>query len=105
MQKRLHTARQHVWNRWRNESIHGLMEPHRIMKGEDPKVNVGEVVLVIGEEKNRGQWKKGKVLRVIKGRDGILRGVVLLDKRHEIERPIQLVCPLKVRSEEADQTK
>ena len=46
---------------------------------------VGEVVLVVGDKKNRGEWKKGKVTRLIQGKDGVVRGVVLLHKGHTIE--------------------
>ena len=44
---------------------------------------------------------KGKMLRHIKGKDGIVQGAVLLDKGHEIERPLELLCPLEIRSTEA----
>ena len=33
---------------------------------------VGEVVLVVGDEKNRDEWKKGKVSRLIQGEDGVV---------------------------------
>jgi len=36
-----------------------------------------------------------KVLRLIQGKDGVVRGVILLHKGHTIERPLQLVCPLE----------
>ena len=77
MEKRLKVARQHSWNRWHKEYIHSLMESHRIVKFDGQLPRVGEVVLVLGEEKNRGLWKKGKVVRLISGKDGVVRGVVL----------------------------
>ena len=45
-------------------------------------------VLMVGEEKNRGKWKKAKVIRQLKGRG----------KENQIQRPLQLVCPLEIRS-------
>ena len=44
-------------------------------------------------------WRveKGKVSRLVQGKDGVVRGVVLLHKGHTIERPLQLVCPLEIR--------
>ncbi|KAK3716275.1 hypothetical protein QZH41_010197, partial [Actinostola sp. cb2023] len=42
--------------------------------------DVGEVVLIDGDAKNRCEWKKGRVMRHIKGRDGVIRGVTLLHK-------------------------
>lgn len=82
----------------KKEYVHGLMESHRIKRGESDYPEIGEIVLIIGDEKNRGEWKKGRVLRHIKGRDGVVRGVGLLHKGNQIQRPLQLVCPLEIRS-------
>ena len=73
------------------------MEGHRVNKKEGATPVVGKVVLVVGDEKNRGEWKKGKVSRLIQGKDGVVRGVILLLKGHTNERPLQLVCPLEIR--------
>ena len=54
--------------------------------------------MIVGEEKNRGVWKKGKVLSHIKGSDGVVRGAVLSCNKKEIERPLQMMCPLEIRS-------
>ena len=97
LHKRLREAKQHVWSRWRNEYLHSLLESHRINRKTAPVPNIGEIVLVVGDEKNRGKWKKGRVMRHIKGRDGIIRGVTLLHKGHHIERPLSLVCPLEIK--------
>ena len=94
MNKRLEEAKVHAWRRWRREYIHSLMEGHRLNKEEGATPVVGEVVLVVGDEKNRGEWKKGKVSRLIQGKDGVVRDVILLHKGL-IERPLQLVCPLE----------
>jgi hypothetical protein len=50
------------------------------------------------DEKNRGRWMKGKVVKYVKGKDGAIRGVILLHKCNYLERPVQLVCPLEMRS-------
>ncbi len=96
--RRLVKAREHAWSRLRKEYIHGLMESHRINRVETQPPAVGEVVLIVGEEKNRGKWMKGKVLRIVKGADGVPRGVILLHKGNRLERPLQAVCPLEIRS-------
>ena len=36
------------------------------------------------------------MLRQVRGKDGVVRGVVLLHKGHTIERPLQLICPLEI---------
>ena len=51
------------------------------MKRLDAHVpEVGEMVLMLGEEKNRGRWKKEKVIRIVRGADGVARGMILLYK-------------------------
>ena len=100
-QRRLQHAREHVWRRWSREYVRSLMEQHRMKRSDAVIPGVGEIVLVAGEQKNRGIWMKGKVLHHIKGRDGIVREAVLLHKGHEIERPLELLCPLEIRSAEA----
>jgi hypothetical protein len=45
---------------------------------------------------------KGKVTRIVKGVDGVARGVVLLHKGNRLERPLQAICPLEIRSVTAE---
>ena len=96
--RRLTKAREHAWSRLQKEYIHGLMESHRINREKTLPPEVGEIVLVVGEERNRGKWKKGKVLRVVKGADKVPRGVILLHKGNRLERPLQAVCRLEIKS-------
>ena len=98
MYKRLKNAREHVWSRWSKEYITSLMEVHRINRKKSPRLpEIGEVVLIVGDERNKGQWKKARVEELLKGRDSVVRGVILRYKGHLIERPIQAVCPLEIR--------
>ena len=100
MSKRLEDAKAHVWKRWKTEYVHSLMESHRMNKETATTPKVGEIVLVVGDEKNRSEWKKGKVVRLVQGKDGVVRGVALFRKGHTIERPLQLVFPLEIRAVE-----
>ena len=97
LNRRLHMARQHVWKRWRNEYIHSLMENHRVNRKTAAIPEIGEIVLIVGDEKNRGEWRKARVVRHIQGKDGIVRGVTMLHKGHHIERPLNLVCSLELK--------
>ena len=97
--RRLNNAREHAWRRWKKEYVHGLMEAQRIKRGREPQVpEIGEIVLVVGEGKNRGEWMKAKMVRHLKGNDGVVRGVELLHKGNQIQRPLQLVCLLEIGS-------
>ena len=53
--------------------------------------------MIVADERNRGKWKKEKVVRHIRGKGGVVRGLSLLDKGHHIDRPVNLVWPLKIR--------
>jgi len=76
------------------------MESHRPNEERGSTPKLGEIVLIVGDEKNHGKWKKGKVVHLIQGKDGVIRGVTLLHKGHTIERPLQLVCPLEIKAVE-----
>ena len=69
MQRRLSNARQHVWQRLKKEYLNSLMIVHRITKSNTCIPKLGDIVLVSGEDKNRGKWKKGKVVSHVKGKD------------------------------------
>ena len=59
------------------------MESHRISGDVSCLPEVGEIVLIVGEEKSRGEWKKAKVLRLVKGKDSVVRGIILLHKKSD----------------------
>ena len=100
-QRRLQHDREHAWTRWSREYVRSLTEQHRVKRSDAVIPGMGEIVVVVGEQKNRGIWMKENVLRHIKGRDSIVQGAVLLHKGHEIERPLELLCPLEIRNAEA----
>ena len=79
-------------------SIHSLMESHRINRDIYCLPEVGEIKLIVGEEKNRGEWKKAELLHLLLGKDNILRGVILLHKGNRIEKPVQSICLLEIGS-------
>ena len=96
LNKRLREAKNHA-ERWRHEYVYSLMETHRITRKTAQVPDIGEIVLIVTDEKNRGEWRKGKVVRHIRGKDGVVRGLSLLHKGHHIDRPLNLVCPLEIR--------
>ena len=50
--------------------------------------------------KNRAQWKIGRVIGKIIGKDGVTRGLkIKLGNGYIVERPRQLVCDLEVGGE------
>ena len=94
--KYLKRCKENVWKRWRNEYLSGLRERHTLIKGKKPEIQVGDIMMIKGEEKNRGQWKIGIVDRLIAGKDEIVRGVRLRAGKTYLERAVQQLYPLEL---------
>ena len=60
-QRQLENARTHAWTRQSREYVRTPMDYHRINRIEAVVLEIGEIVLIVGVEKNRGLWMKGKV--------------------------------------------
>jgi hypothetical protein len=54
------------------------------------------IMLLQGEEKNRRLWKMGVVVKLISGKDGVVRGAVLKIGSGRKERPLQHLYPLEL---------
>ena len=71
MMRRLEVAKGHAWNRWKREYmyIHSLMENHPLNKEVGAILTVGEVILLLGDEKNQGEWRTKRVLCLLKAKE------------------------------------
>ena len=68
MIKRLENGKAHAWKRWKGEYVHCLMESTRLNKERASTPNVGEVVIIVGDAKNRGKFKREKGCALFKER-------------------------------------
>lgn len=88
-----------IWARWSKEYVRSLREKHRLLqqdkKTESPEV--GDIVIIRGDEKNRNLWKLGKVVRLILGRDGEIRGAKVQTGNGILERTPQHLYPLELK--------
>ena len=85
----------HFWKRWLKEYMPALQERQ---KWQRPRRNaeVGDLVLLMDECLPRGQWHLGRVIRVVPGRDGLVRTVeVRTATTTSLVRPIQKLCLLE----------
>ena len=58
----LNSYKETLWKRWKHEYLVALREKHNLKhKDKTIKINVDDVVMIKGEEKNRGHWKKAIV--------------------------------------------
>eukprot|EP00794_Sanderia_malayensis_P000965 gene965-biopygen216 len=95
--KYLERCKENVWRRWSNEYVKALREKHNLMHhSKDNQISVGDVVLIKGEAKNRGQWRIGVVESLIQGKDGIVRAARLRSKNARIERAVQMLYSLEL---------
>ena len=88
-----------LWARWSKEYVRSLREKHRLLQ-QDKKTDspeVGDIVIIRGDEKNRNLWKLGKVVRLILGRDGEIRGAKVQTGNGILERTPQHLYPLELK--------
>lgn len=78
----------------------GRRKGHRSQRVKGVQVPVlGEVVILKGEEKNRNQRKLGKVVELIYGRDGEVRGAKVQTGKGVLERTTQHLFPLELKGD------
>ena len=65
-------------------------------KTKELNVKNGDVVLIKGSERNRGKWNIGIVVKLIKGRDGVVRALRLRAGKSYLERAIQQLYPMEL---------
>ena len=95
--KYLRKCKDALWKRWKSEYIRALRERHNVThSGKQARLEIGDVVLIKGEEKNRALWKTGIVTHMIPGRDNVVRAVRLRAGKSFMERPIQFLYPLEL---------
>ena len=81
-QRNINNCKETAWKRWKKEYLRSLRKKHNMMhNAREMKVEVGDVVLIKGEEKKKkakkGTWSIGIVDKLYKGKDDVIRGVKL----------------------------
>ena len=97
----------HINKRFYNEYVLALRERHHNdRQSHHPhlqNVSIGNTVLMKHVNLNHICWKKGRITNVIKGNDGLVRGVSLdtivstTNKTQCINRPLQHIIPLELK--------
>ena len=98
MEKRIRAAKEVMWKRWQTEYVRALRERHDVTRTTPFHPEMGEVVLVVADSKNRHEWHHGLVCELLNGKDGVVRGVRMIVRNKIMEQSLQLVCPLEIRS-------
>ena len=81
------------WSRFQSEYLQTLMRRTKWKRKERP-LKIGDVVLMVEENVNRGKWNLARVIEVFPGNDGVIRNVKLKMKTGEYKRSVQKCCPI-----------
>ena len=93
--RRVQELVRHFWQRWLREWLPGL-NARKKWNRTQKDIAVGDVVLIISPDTQRGQWPLGRVLEVYMGRDGHVRTAKVQTGKTSLLRPITKLCPLKL---------
>eukprot|EP00112_Aurelia_sp_Birch-Aquarium-sp1_P013008 Seg2741.1 transcript_id=Seg2741.1/GoldUCD/mRNA.D3Y31 product="hypothetical protein" protein_id=Seg2741.1/GoldUCD/D3Y31 len=95
--KYLRKCKDSLWSRWTGEYVKALRERHNLKHdSKTPSLKEGDVVLIKGEERNRGKWSIGIITNLITGRDGVVRAAKLRAGKSYLERAVQQLYPLEL---------
>ena len=92
----------HFWNRWRKEYIPSLREYQKVYHRSNNIVpNVGDIVIVYEDRQPRHKWLLGRITKLIKGKDDVIRGAELYmgKTKRTLERPINKLYPVEFQDE------
>ena len=95
----LKACRENVRQRWLNEYLHALQERFNTGLAAKDQVTMskGSLVLIKDTTKYKANWKIGRIVDCIVGKDGVTRGYkIRTGKGYIVERPLQLVADLEI---------
>ena len=106
-QRHLQKLLDHYWRRWKNEYLLELRESHRqrnSMQSNKDSITPNDIVIVYDENRARGLWRLGRVMSVVHGKDGNIRGATVRvaeqgKKPTSIRRRLQKLYPIEIRSQ------
>ena len=103
--KYIKRCKEALWKIWKHEYLGVFGEKHNLkQKNKTFKINVGDVVLTKGKEKNRGHWKIGIVNHLYIDKGNIIRVAQLRIGKKLIDRPMQLIYLLEMHCEDITTT-
>ncbi|XP_052820244.1 uncharacterized protein LOC128246076 [Mya arenaria] len=92
--RRVQELMRHFWQRWLKEWLPSLAPRRRWFQGKRD-LAVGDVVLVVAPDTQRGQWPLGRIVEVYPGVDGHVRSARVFVNGKDMKRPIVKLCPLE----------
>jgi hypothetical protein len=98
------------WDKWSKEVLPGLLRRNKWNERREP-IQVGEIVLMVDDQKPRNCWNKAVVTETFPGKDGAVRSVVVTTRNLDTgtsstyKRAVVKICPLGLRVGDLDPVK
>ena len=90
------------WEQWANEYLPELINFAQSRKTNIKDIELGDIVLVENDKK-RGSWKLGRVVKLIKGKEEKVRAAeVKTENKTLVKRPVQKLYPLEIGNSDVD---
>ena len=87
------------WRKWQREYFINVRKSHKMKTSKKSlKKNGGDAVSIFEEGLKRKHWKEGNVLKIIGGKDNVIRQAVVQifnekNGKETISRPLQKLYP------------
>lgn len=86
---------EHFWERWQNEYLTTLL-PRKKWTQEKEHIQIGQLVIIKDENLPPSRWLMGRIIELIKSKDGLVRSVVVQTPKTKLKRAVQKICILPV---------
>lgn len=73
-----------------------MRERHNFNHKKELWIKPRGIVLIQGDERNRGKWNLGIVVKLIKGRDGVVRAARLKAGKSFLEQAVQQLYTMEL---------
>ena len=82
------------WKRWVREYL-PLLQLRRKWLTPERNLQIGDVVLIMGENTPRKNWPMGRVIQTFPGKDGLVRTAQVRTSWSILTRPVAKLCLLE----------
>lgn len=83
---------QHFWRKWSREYLHHLQGRQKWNTRVNSDFKVGALVLLVDDNMPPQQWKRGRIIVVHPGDDGLVRVVTVRTSNAEYKRAVTKVA-------------
>ncbi|XP_075157723.1 uncharacterized protein LOC142230989 [Haematobia irritans] len=84
------------WRRWVRECLPCLTKRTKWHECREQQISVGDIVVIVDENTKRNTWIKGRVIDVVRGKDGGVRTAVVKTLSGISTRPVIKLAKLEV---------